>query len=129
MHGGVIAETFDEVLGAVNMVVGRPGMTGTLTVRYRKPTPLHTDLRIEARWVGQSGRKITTWAGMYREDTLTAEAEGIFVQVPPEQFLNIAEGNIGSADPAVVDAIRREALRVGPADLPSPSPDSSPHPG
>ena len=42
VHGGVIAETFDEVLGAANMVAGNPGMTGTLTVRYRKPTPLRT---------------------------------------------------------------------------------------
>ena len=43
VHGGVIAETFDEMLGAANMVAGNPGMTGTLTVRYRKPTPLRTD--------------------------------------------------------------------------------------
>ncbi len=49
VHGGVIAEAFDEVLGAANMVAGNPAMTGTLTVRYRKPTPLRTDLRMEAR--------------------------------------------------------------------------------
>ena len=33
VHGGVIAATFDEILGAANMVAGSPGMTGTLTVR------------------------------------------------------------------------------------------------
>ncbi|MHB8429429.1 MAG: PaaI family thioesterase [Acidimicrobiales bacterium] len=124
VHGGVIAETFDEVLGAVNMVAGSPGMTGTLTVRYRRPTPLNTDLTIVARFVGRSGRKIRTWAGMYRGEQLTAEAEGIFVEVPPEQFLSIAEGNVDSADPGMVEAVRAEALRVGPADLPSPPPGS-----
>ncbi len=42
VHGGVIAEVFDEVLGAANIVAGVRAMTGTLTVRYRKPTPLNT---------------------------------------------------------------------------------------
>jgi len=61
VHGGVIAETFDELLGAANIVAGHPAMTGTLTVRYRKPTPLHTPLRIEARTVGRDGyRRLET---------------------------------------------------------------------
>ena len=68
VHGGVIAEVFDEVLGATNIVAGNPGMTGTLTIKYRKPTPLLTDLRIEARCLGWSGRKIRTWGGMYNGD-------------------------------------------------------------
>ncbi len=50
VHGGVIAETFDELLGAANIVAGSPAMTGTLTIRYRKPTPLHATIRIEARY-------------------------------------------------------------------------------
>jgi acyl-coenzyme A thioesterase PaaI-like protein len=115
VHGGVIAETFDEMLGAANMVAGNPGMTGTLKVRYRKPTPLRTDLRIEARCVGRDGRKISTWAGIYHGDVLTAEADGLFIEVAPAQFLAIAEGNADSADPAVLRAIRAEAVRVGAA--------------
>ena len=38
------------VLGAAQTFSGAPGMTGTLTIRYRKPTPLHTDLRFEGRF-------------------------------------------------------------------------------
>ena len=83
VHGGVIAEVFDEVLGAANMVAGNPAMTGTLTVRYRKPTPLRTDLRIEARCLGRAGRKIRTWGAIYHGDVMTAEAEGIFIMVRP----------------------------------------------
>src|SRR5664280_2017157 len=115
VHGGVIAETFDEVLGAANMVAGNHGMTGTLTVRYRKPTPLRTELRIEARYLGRDGRKIRSWAGMYHGDVLTAEADGLFIDVAPAQFLAIAEGNIDSADPVMVAAIRAEAAREGAA--------------
>jgi acyl-coenzyme A thioesterase PaaI-like protein len=115
VHGGVIAETFDEMLGAANMVAGNPGMTGTLTVRYRKPTPLRTPLRIEARCLDRDGRKIRTWAGIYHGDLLTAEADGLFIEVNPAQFLAIAEGNVDNADPSVLEAMRAEAVRVGAA--------------
>jgi Thioesterase superfamily len=112
VHGGVIAEVFDEVLGATNIVAGNPGMTGTLTIKYRKPTPLLTDLRIEARCLGWSGRKIRTWGGMYNGDVLTAEAEGVFIAVRPEMMLAIAEGNQDVADPDIVAAIRSETTRA-----------------
>ena len=115
VHGGVIAETFDEVLGASLLAAGTPGMTGTLTVRYRKPTPLRADLRIEARCVRQEGRKIFAWVGLFHGETMTAEAEGVFITVPPRQLLAIAEENIDSADPLMLEAIRAEALREGAA--------------
>ena len=119
VHGGVIAEAFDEVLGAANMVAGNPAMTGTLTVRYRKPTPLRTDLRMEARCLGRQGRKIRTWAAMYHGDVMTAEAEGIFVEVGPERFVAIAEENVDVADPVMLAAMRAEASRPGAAsDVP-----------
>jgi acyl-coenzyme A thioesterase PaaI-like protein len=115
VHGGVIAETFDEVLGAATIAAGNPGMTGTLTVRYRKPTPLRADLRLEARLTGRSGRKIRAWAGLYDGETLTAEAEGIFVEVRPVQLVGIAERNASSDDPIIREAIRLEAARRGAA--------------
>jgi hypothetical protein len=119
VHGGVIAETFDEVLGSANMVAGNPAMTGTLTVRYRKPTPLRTDLRIVARCLGRDGRKIRTWAGMYHGDVMTAEAEGIFIEVAPSRFVAIAEGNAEGSDPATLEVMRTEAARQGAAsDVP-----------
>jgi acyl-coenzyme A thioesterase PaaI-like protein len=86
VHGGVIALVFDELLGAANISVNAPGMTGTLTIRYRKPTPILTDLRLEARFVSRDGRKIRTWGGMYDGDELTAEAEGIFIELPADRF-------------------------------------------
>jgi hypothetical protein len=115
----VIAETFDEVLGAANMVAGNPAMTGTLTVRYRKPTPLHADLRVVARCTGRDGRKIHAWAGMYNGDLMTAEAEGIFIEVAPQRFVAIAEDNAEGSDPATLEIMRAEASREGAAsDVP-----------
>jgi hypothetical protein len=112
VHGGVIAETFDEVLGAANMVANNAAMTGTLTIRYRRPTPLRSDLRIEARCLGRSGRKVQTWGGIFHGDALTAEAEGIFIVVGPARMVAIAESNPLSADPTMLSALRAEAAAV-----------------
>lgn len=100
VHGGVIALVFDELLGAANIAAGCPGMTGTLTIRYRKPTPLRTPLRLEARWTGREGRKITTRGAIYRDAELLAEAEGIFIELVPERFLRILSANAGNPDGA-----------------------------
>jgi acyl-CoA thioesterase FadM len=56
-------------------------MTGTLTIRYRKPTPLHTDLRIEATIERIEGRKTFCVGTMYAGDLVTAEADGVFIRV------------------------------------------------
>ena len=89
VHGGVIAMVFDEILGVANIAEGRPGMTGTLTIRYLKPTPLRTTLRLEARVTDQQGRKIFTRGTIHHGDVLTAEAEGVFIQLVPERFMEM----------------------------------------
>lgn len=81
VHGGIVAAAFDEVLGATQAMSGRPGMTGTLTVRYRSPTPLHTDVRFEAVLDRVEGRKLFCSARLVAGETLCAEAEGIFISV------------------------------------------------
>ena len=84
VHGGWIACTFDEVLGIANIVSGNPGMTARLIVHYRKPTPLFRELTVKA-WVDRiEGRRVMSRAEMYDGETLTAEAEGLFVQPRPE---------------------------------------------
>ena len=83
VHGGFVAAAFDEVLGYVQSLSGAPGMTGTLTVRYRKPTPLHQELLFEAELARVEGRKIFTQATVQADGVVTAEAEGIFISVRP----------------------------------------------
>lgn len=115
VHGGIIAETFDELMGAANMVAGNPGMTGRLTVNYRKPTPLRADLTMEARCLGKDGRKITTYAAIFHEGVLTAEAEGLFIEVGPRQMLAIAEQNHDGVDSTLLEAMREVVERNHPA--------------
>ena len=98
VHGGVIAMVFDELLGAANIAAGCPAMTGTLTIRYRRPTPLRRTLRLEARCVGRSGRKVTTWGGIFDGELLLAEAEGIFIELAPDRFLEIIGSNAEAAE-------------------------------
>jgi acyl-coenzyme A thioesterase PaaI-like protein len=114
VHGGVLAMVFDEMLGAANIMAGSPGMTGTLTIRYRRPTPLRTPLRLEARFLERDGRKIRTWGAMYHGDVLTAEAEGIFIELVPQRFLSIVLEN--SDSPEAVEQVRADARRLGFSD-------------
>lgn len=79
VHGGYVAHLFDCLMGQHNLNVGIPGMTGTLRVRYRRPTPLHRDLRLEAHTERTSGRKIITQARISLGEEVTAEAEGLFI--------------------------------------------------
>jgi acyl-coenzyme A thioesterase PaaI-like protein len=81
VHGGYIAAAFDEVLGFVQSRSGNPGMTGTLTIRYRRPTPLHTELFFEAQILRIEGRKIFTRGRLFAGDEVTAEADGLFISV------------------------------------------------
>jgi acyl-coenzyme A thioesterase PaaI-like protein len=84
VHGGWVACTFDEVLGIANIESGNPGMTARLIVHYRKPTPLFRELHVRA-WVDRvEGRRVMSRAEMYDGETLTAEAEGLFVRPRPE---------------------------------------------
>jgi acyl-coenzyme A thioesterase PaaI-like protein len=91
VHGGFVAAAFDEVLGFVQSTSGQPGMTGTLTIRYRKPTPLDTELRFEATVQRVEGRKIFAEGRLYDGDVLTAEAEGIFISVDLVKMQMLAE--------------------------------------
>lgn len=86
VHGGMVAAAWDEVLGMAQSISGQAGFTGTLTIRYRSPTPLHEDLEFKG-WVEKiEGRKIFTAGTCHAGDRLTSEAEAIFVTVDRERF-------------------------------------------
>jgi acyl-coenzyme A thioesterase PaaI-like protein len=89
VHGGYIAAAFDEVLGATQTLSGRPGMTGTLTVKYRSPTPLHAELRFIGEFVEVQGRKIFTEGKLFAGERLCAEAEGLFISIGVEKFAEL----------------------------------------
>jgi acyl-coenzyme A thioesterase PaaI-like protein len=103
VHGGVIAALFDELLGVANITSGVGAMTGTLTIKYRSPTPLHTPLDFAASVDRIEGRKVFTSGSIHAGERLCAEAEGIFIQVAHERFAEHALEHGASAAAAHSD--------------------------
>jgi len=87
VHGGWVALAFDEALGLANVGSGYGGLTGRLTVRYRRPTPLYREVRIEAHTARVDGRRVTTIGSLFEGNRLLAEAEGLFVGLGAELAL------------------------------------------
>ncbi len=98
VHGGWVAASFDEVLGMVQSASGNPGMTGTLTVKYRRPTPLYREVRFEGVLDRVEGRKIFTSGSLWAGDMLCAEAEAVFIAVDFERMRALVEGTNGRTE-------------------------------
>jgi len=80
VHGGFVAALFDQFMGVAQAIAGQPGMTGTLSTRYIRRTPLNTLLSLSG-WVEKTeGRKTFVRARMHAGEMLTAECDGIFIQ-------------------------------------------------
>ena len=81
VHGGWVAAMLDELLGAAQGLVEKQGVTATLRIRYRAITPIDEDLRFEARVTEDRGRILRIKGTCTAGDTLTADAEGLFMRV------------------------------------------------
>jgi acyl-coenzyme A thioesterase PaaI-like protein len=79
VHGGVCSLILDHVLGATAHQPDRPAYTGTLTLRYRRRTPLGRPLRAQAHVERTEGVKTFAVGHLADEDGVTVEAEGIFI--------------------------------------------------
>lgn len=79
VHGGVAALLLDHVLGVANSYAGVSGMTGTLTLRYQRPTPLHEELVIRGQQTHVAGRKISTSGTISARGEVCVSAEGLFI--------------------------------------------------
>jgi acyl-coenzyme A thioesterase PaaI-like protein len=78
VHGGVAALLLDHLMGATASRLERPAMTGTLTIRYLRATPLGP-VRLEGRIDRHEGWKTIVLARVADADGVTIEAEGVFV--------------------------------------------------
>lgn len=56
-------------------------VTGSLSVKYIKPTPMGVPLTLKARVEGDVGRKTRVLCEVYAGDTLTAQGDSVFVRV------------------------------------------------
>ena len=79
VHGGVSAMLLDHLMGeTASDGHTRITLTGTLTMRYRRGTPLGP-LRLEGRIDREEGRKVYVVAHIADAGGPTVEAEGVFI--------------------------------------------------
>jgi len=86
VYGGFIAAVMDGMLGRAVISAGHLGVTRSLTIRYLRPTPLHTPLRVESTSGDLVGRNVTVSGRMWAGDTLTCEAEAVFTCVDADRY-------------------------------------------
>lgn len=67
-------------------------VTGSLGVKYIKPTPMGAPLLLRAHVEGEVGRKTRVLCEVYAGDTLTALGDSIFVRVDVGQLVKNAHG-------------------------------------
>ncbi len=79
VHGGIVAAALDEIMGLANFLNAVGSFTGTMTVRYHRPTPIDTELSLVGEMVEQHGRKVKSRAEIRCNGELTASAEGLFI--------------------------------------------------
>ena len=79
VHGGIIAAVFDEILAMANVISGTAGFTGTLTIRYRRKTPLNTPIELWGKNVRRMAASKLCRGEMRVNGEVTAEAEGLFI--------------------------------------------------
>ena len=121
VHGGYVAAAFDDVLGMAQSLGGQPGMTGRLTIHYRRPHPLHTKIRYEAWLERVDGRKTIVAGASYDGETLLGQAEGLFIAVDFAKLFATAPAAAATqsaADPPAPAAVATQSA-------PDPAPETS----
>ncbi len=82
VHGGIVSTVLDEVMTRAIHVNGVNAVTGEMTVRFRKPTPVGRQVRFAGRVDSEEGRVISCAAKATDEDgTLLAEATAKIIKV------------------------------------------------
>lgn len=98
-HGGMSAMLLDELMGRACAAAGTPGMTVSLQMRYHRPVPLETSLRVFAQVTGVTDRKVSV-GGVITTDkdhsTVLVAADGLFVSPDPDRARALFPGLPGT---------------------------------
>lgn len=86
VHGGIVALLIDHAMGCVAATPQRPAMTASLTVRYRRPTPLGVPLTVSVRLDRIEGRKLHLSAEITADGVLTVAAEAVFLALTQDNL-------------------------------------------
>jgi acyl-coenzyme A thioesterase PaaI-like protein len=77
VHGGIVAAILDELSSLAVLAIGGVGYTQTLTVSYRRPTPLGAELELWAQTSGRTGNVFLTSAEVLHAGRVTAFGVGV----------------------------------------------------
>lgn len=80
VHGGFLAAVLESLLPRPAASLG-PRVTGTMTIRFRKPTPIGVTVGLEAHLVSLEERKAVTAAAILVGDEVHVEAEAVVVRL------------------------------------------------
>lgn len=80
LHGGFAAHLLDVLLGTMVQAQGRPAYTGTLELRFLRPTELDVPVVVEGVMGESDGRKMRVEGWISQDGLRTVEARGLFVQ-------------------------------------------------
>lgn len=99
LYGGIIASLIDCHSNWTAMAFGyraegrEPGtqpliasVTGSLSIKYLKPTPMNTPLFLKSWVEGEVGRKTRVICELGTADTVTALGDSVFVRIDPSMF-------------------------------------------
>jgi len=85
-HGGIVAAIFDDVTGHALRFAETPAFTGTITIRYLRPTPLGQPLQFRARLDKQVGRRLHISADCRSDGELVATCDAVYIVVDLGRF-------------------------------------------
>ena len=92
VHGGLVAGALDEACGLLATWYRFPTVTARIFVRYRRPVPINTELRIHASLEEARGRRLHVNASISDHVEALAECKAALLHVPLEHFLQTPEG-------------------------------------
>ena len=84
VHGGIVAAFLDEIMAQAVKKLKQKAVTGTLTVKFRKPCRTNEKIQMRGRVLDINGRIIKTQGEFIQDHEVIAEGEGIFVILKKE---------------------------------------------
>jgi acyl-coenzyme A thioesterase PaaI-like protein len=103
-HGGLLTAALDETQATLLWVLRMPAVTARLETDFLAPVPVGSIVRIEARCLGLSDRKIFTSAegllvAQHGDSTgvLAVRSSALFVTVPVEHFTAFGRADLVEA--------------------------------
>ena len=81
IHGGIISTLLDEIMAYSAFTHNEKGVTGEISVRFRKPMPSNKKVRVEGVVESERGRVLCTTGKITLEGELIAEATAKMVRL------------------------------------------------